>query len=51
MNNTIKVGMLCIFLMTGNVVFSQNSKEAKALLDEVSTKMTAYKNMFIDRKC
>lgn len=48
MNSMIKMGMLCIFLLTGNVVFSQNSKEAKALLDEVSTKMSAYKNMFID---
>ena len=29
------------------MTFSQNSEEAKSLLDEVSTKMSAYKNMYL----
>lgn len=47
MDKLKKLAMLCIsvFLTTG--VFSQSSKEAKALLDEVSTKMSAYNNLFI----
>ena len=36
---------LSIFLTT--ITFSQNSKEAKSLLDEVSLKMGAYENMYI----
>ncbi|SDR88641.1 Outer membrane lipoprotein-sorting protein [Polaribacter sp. KT25b] len=37
--------LLSLFITT--ITFSQNSKEAKSLLDEVSTKMGAYQNMFI----
>jgi len=36
---------LSLFLTT--IVFSQDSEKAKSLLDEVSTKMGAYKNMYI----
>ena len=41
----ITVLFLSIFLTT--ITFSQNSEKAKSLLDEVSTKMGAYENMFI----
>ena len=42
----ITILFLSIFLTT--VTFSQNSEKAKSLLDEVSTKMGAYKNMSIN---
>jgi len=42
----ITILFLSIFLTT--VTFSQNSEKAKSLLDEVSNKMGAYKNMSID---
>ncbi|ARV14491.1 LolA family protein [Polaribacter sp. SA4-12] len=42
----ITILFLSIFLTT--ITFSQNSEKAKSLLDEVSTKMGAYKNMSID---
>ncbi len=48
MINVKKVLMLCIFLMSSGIVFSQKSREAKTLLDEVSTKMRAYNNILID---
>ncbi|QTE22933.1 LolA family protein [Polaribacter cellanae] len=41
----ITVLFLSIFLTT--ITFSQNSEKAKSLLDEVSAKMGAYKNMSI----
>ena len=41
----ITILFLSIFLTT--ITFSQNSEKAKSLLDEVSTKMGAYENMFI----
>lgn len=47
MDNIKKVVMLCISLLVTNLAFSQNSKEVKTLLDEVSVKMSAYKNLFI----
>ena len=34
-------------LLISTVSFGQNSEEAKNLLDEVSTKMSSYKNMYI----
>ena len=34
-------------LLVSNVSFGQSSDEAKKLLDEVSTKMSSYKNMYI----
>jgi outer membrane lipoprotein-sorting protein len=48
MDSLQKLGMFCIFLLVSSGMFSQNSKEAKSLLDEVSAKMTAYNNMLID---
>jgi outer membrane lipoprotein-sorting protein len=42
----ITILFLSIFLTT--ITFSQNSEKAKSLLDEVSTKMGAYKNMSIN---
>jgi hypothetical protein len=41
----ITILFLSIFLTT--ITFSQNSQEAKSLLDEVSIKMGAYENMYI----
>lgn len=41
----ITILFLSIFLTT--ITFSQNSEEAKSLLDEVSSKMGAYENMYI----
>ena len=41
----LSILFLSIFLTT--ITFSQNSEKAKSLLDEVSTKMSAYKNMNI----
>jgi outer membrane lipoprotein-sorting protein len=34
-------------LLVSNISFGQSSEEAKKLLDEVSTKMSSYKNMYI----
>jgi outer membrane lipoprotein-sorting protein len=34
-------------LLASNISFGQSSEEAKKLLDEVSTKMSSYKNMYI----
>lgn len=42
-----KILILCIYLLSSSFIFSQNSLEAKSILDEVSTKMNAYENMFI----
>ena len=41
----ITILFLSIFLTT--ITFSQNSQEAKSLLDEVSIQMGAYENMYI----
>ena len=42
---TIGIIFLSLFISTG--LFSQSAIKAKSLLDEVSTKMGAYKNMYI----
>lgn len=42
-----KIGILFLSLFITTVVFSQNDEKAKSLLDEVSTKMGAYQNMYI----
>lgn len=42
-----KIGILILSLFISTASFSQNSAKAKSLLDEVSTKMGAYKNMYI----
>ncbi len=42
-----KVSILFLSLCISTITFSQSSKEAKSLLDEVSTKMGAYKNMYL----
>ncbi|WP_296637184.1 outer membrane lipoprotein carrier protein LolA [Polaribacter sp.] len=42
-----RILILCIYLLSSSFIFSQNSLEAKSILDEVSTKMNAYENMFI----
>jgi outer membrane lipoprotein-sorting protein len=42
-----KTGILFLSLFITTVSFSQTNKEAKSLLDEVSTKMGSYKNMYI----
>ncbi|WP_158838582.1 LolA family protein [Polaribacter sp. L3A8] len=42
-----KIGILFLSLFLTTITFSQNAKQAKSLLDEVSTKMGAYKNMSI----
>lgn len=42
-----KIGILFLSLFLTTVSFSQNSEKAKSILDEVSTKMSAYKNMTI----
>lgn len=42
-----KLLTLCVCLLTTSFIFSQNSLEAKSILDEVSLKMSAYDNMFI----
>lgn len=49
MKKTIKMrifSLIIIVLFSGNII-SQNSTEAKKLLDEVSLKMGSYENMFI----
>ncbi|WP_299016566.1 outer membrane lipoprotein carrier protein LolA [uncultured Polaribacter sp.] len=42
-----KILFLVITVFFTTLTFSQNSEEAKTLLDEVSVKMGAYKNMYI----
>jgi len=42
-----KITILFLSLCITSISFSQNSAEAKALLDEVSTKMGAYENMYL----
>ena len=42
-----KTGILFLSLLITTISFSQTAEEAKFLLDEVSTKMGAYKNMYI----
>lgn len=42
-----KIIILFLSLILTNSAFSQNSTEAKTLLDEVSSKMSAYQNMYI----
>ncbi|PQJ78551.1 LolA family protein [Polaribacter porphyrae] len=42
-----KITILFLGIFMSIATFSQNSEKAKSLLDEVSTKMEAYKNMYI----
>jgi outer membrane lipoprotein-sorting protein len=42
-----KTGILFLSLLITTISFSQNDAKAKSLLDEVSIKMGAYKNMYI----
>ncbi|KGL60708.1 MULTISPECIES: outer membrane lipoprotein carrier protein LolA [unclassified Polaribacter] len=42
-----KTILLFLSISITSIVFSQNSEEAKSLLDEVSTKMGAYENMYL----
>jgi hypothetical protein len=42
-----KLAILFLGLFISTITFSQSSKEAKSLLDEVSNKMGAYNNMYI----
>ena len=42
-----KITILFLSLFITSVTFSQSSNEAKSLLDEVSSQMSAYNNMFI----
>ena len=42
-----KIGILFLSLFITTITFSQEAEKAKALLDEVSAKMGAYKNMYI----
>ena len=42
-----KITILFLSLFLTSIAFSQKSKEAKSLLDEVSTKMSAYENMYL----
>ena len=42
-----KITLLLVFIFANTVCFSQSSSEAKSILDEVSTKMGSYNNMFI----
>lgn len=42
-----KITVLLLFVFVSAVCFSQNSSEAKSILDEVSNKMGSYKNMYI----
>ncbi|MEM9364176.1 MAG: outer membrane lipoprotein carrier protein LolA [Bacteroidota bacterium] len=45
-----KIHISTFILMVGFLGFSQNSPKAKALLDEVYTKVTHYDNIFVDFK-
>ena len=42
-----KTGILFLYFFIATVAFAQNEEKAKSLLDEVSSKMGAYKNMYI----
>jgi outer membrane lipoprotein-sorting protein len=42
-----KTGLLFLSLFITTVLFSQTGEQAKSLLDEVSTKMGSYNNMYI----
>jgi hypothetical protein len=42
-----KITILFLSLLFTSITFSQKSKEAKGLLDEVSAKMSAYSNMYL----
>ncbi|QNM86537.1 outer membrane lipoprotein carrier protein LolA [Polaribacter pectinis] len=42
-----KIGILFLSLFITTITFSQEAAKAKSLLDEVSSKMGAYKNMYI----
>lgn len=42
-----KLGILFLSLFFTTITFSQEAEKAKSILDEVSTKMGAYKNMYI----
>ncbi len=42
-----KIGILFLSLFITTITFSQDAEKAKSLLDEVSEKMGAYKNMYI----
>ncbi len=42
-----KISILFLSLCITSITFSQNSEEAKSLLDEVSIKMGAYENMYL----
>lgn len=42
-----KITFLFLSLFLTSITFSQNSDEARSLLDEVSVKMGAYKNMYL----
>ncbi|QTD38328.1 outer membrane lipoprotein carrier protein LolA [Polaribacter batillariae] len=42
-----KITLLFLSIFLTTITFSQNAEKAKSLLDEVSTKMGAYKNMSI----
>lgn len=42
-----KITILFLSVFITSITFSQNSQEAKSLLDEVSTKMAAYNNMYL----
>ena len=42
-----KITILFLSVFITSITFSQNSQEAKYLLDEVSTKMAAYNNMYL----
>ncbi len=42
-----KITILFLSLFITNITFSQSSDEAKSLLDDVSSQMSAYDNMFI----
>ena len=45
-----KLIALSLFMLMGVLGFSQNSKQAKQLLDQVSTKVKSYKNISINFK-
>lgn len=40
--------LFIFFLFTTNIIFCQTSEDAKKLLDEVSIKISSYKNIFFD---
>ena len=43
-----KITVLFFSLFLTTITFSQNSEKAKLLLDEVSSKMGAYENMYLN---